>query len=537
MTFSVLIVIIISFFLLFIAIMSTVSESHVKMAANQKGQDPADFGVLPNDLKSLFFSGDKRPDFVPKDDRFVNLKRGFDIKLMGAAELSDDETIKSYHSSMYALKPKDFVGMMPIPKVVPAEGERVKAGDIIFFDKKRPSVKYASPVSGELLRIQRGEKRSINEVVILADKDMEYRSYDLPNLSNCGRDELITFLLESGAWPFIRQRPFNIVADHEITPKSIFVSTFDTAPLSPGYDLSVDGKEDIFQKGLDVLSKLTDGDVHLGLNANAAPHAAFSGATGVTKTWYQGAHPAGNVGIQIHHTDPVYPGHSVWHVDVYGVLVIGSIFLNGQFDTSRVVAVTGVDIDNPRYIRTHQGANIDKLVKQIKTHDSVEVQSEDGTHQVVEHQRVRLVSGNLLTGKEIQRDGYLGFFDDQLSTVEEGDYYELFGWLVPQKGHPTNKKAFPGGFTTAAYYAPDTQQNGEKRAFVVSGEYERVLPMDIYPQHLMRAIQANDFEKMEGLGIYELAEEDVALCEYVCTSKQPLQKMLREGLNELMEQG
>lgn len=524
------------FLLMFIVVVATIAEGLVKVAAKHHGEDPSKYGVLPNDLKSVLNRSTNVPSYIPKGESFIDLKKGFDINLLGEASM--EHGIEAVHSPTYALKPKDFIGMSPIPKVAVAEGDSLKAGDVLFYDKKRPEVKYAAPVSGEMMRIQRGEKRSINEVVILADKEMEYRQYDLPNLETVNRQDLIAFLLESGAWPFIRQRPFDIVADHTVAPKSIFVTTFDSAPLAPSFNLTVEGKEAEFQKGLDVLKLLTDGSVHLGLDGRGKePAPAFMNATGVERHWFSGPHPAGNVGIHMHHIDPVNAGESVWHLDAHGVLVIGTLFAKGIFDTRRVVALTGYEMKNPRYIKVHQGVCIEKFVTDIQFQEQLTTTDKEGKPVSINRKAVRLISGDALTGKEITPQGYLGFFDDQLMTIEEGDYYELFGWLIPRAGHPTQNRTFPGGFAPAAVYKADTQQNGEHRAFVVSGEYESVLPMDIYPQYLLRAIQANDFEKMEGLGLLELGEEDVALCEYVCTSKHPVQKTLRQGLDLLREQG
>lgn len=531
-------IIAIAFVLLFLAVLTTLSDGLVKMAAKQNGQDPDSFGVLPNDVPSLMKIRKGRPNHVPKDANFVALKRGFNIRLLGEAKEVLDTEIPTVQSSTYALKPKDFIGMMPIPKVVVGEGDNIKAGDVLFYDKQRPEIKYAAPVSGEMLRIQRGDKRSIDEVVILADKEIEYRQYDLPDLNTVSYEQLSAFLLESGAWPFIRQRPFDTVAEHTMPPKAIFVTTFDTAPLAPSFDLTVRGREAEFQKGLDVLTKLTAGKVHVSVNANEPKTStAFTNATGVSKHWIQGPHPAGNVGIQIHHIDPVNTGDVVWHLDVHGVLVLGTLFAKGIFDTRRVVALTGSEIDEPRLVYAHQGICIENFVANIPTKEEVTHTNKEGQMVQTTRRAVRLVSGDPLTGTQIDEKGYLGFFDDQLTTIAEGDYYELFGWLVPQTGHPTIKKSFPGGLVKDVYYKADTQQNGEYRAFVVSGEYEQVLPMDLYPQHLMKAIKANDYEKMEGLGILELGEEDIALCEYVCTSKQPLQKILRDGLDMIREQG
>jgi len=527
------------FIVLFVMLVTSLGEGLVKITAKESNIDPSKFSVLPSDLSSVIGTSKTKPNFVPADEQVIDLKKGFNINLLGEAVIETEE-IPTVRSATYALKPKDFIGMSPIPKVVVAEGDSVKAGDPLFYDKKRPEIIYAAPVSGEMLPIQRGEKRSINEIVVLADKEVEYRQYDnLPNLETTNYEELTKFLLGSGAWPFIRQRPYNTVADYEVRPKSIFVTTFDTAPLAPSFNKTVKGKEAEFQKGLEVLAKLTEGKVHLGLDARGKekPADAFLNATGVERHWFNGPHPAGNVGVHIHHIDPVNRGEAVWHLDVHGVLVLGTLFAKGIFDTERVVALTGAELANPTFIRTHQGACIDKFVADVEVVTAVMVKDEEGNDVEANRKNVRLVSGDALTGTEISANGYLGFFDDQLTTVAEGDYYELFGWLLPQTGHPTPNRTFPGGFSPDATYRADTNTNGEHRAFVVSGEYESVLPMEIYPQYLLRAIMANDFERMEGLGILELAEEDVALCEYVCTSKQLVQKTLRDGLNSLMAQG
>jgi len=526
------------FIVLFVMLVTTLGEGLVKITAKESNIDPAKFSVLPGELSDIIGSSKAKPNFVPADEQVIDLKKGFDINLLGEAVIETEE-IPTVRSATYALKPKDFIGMSPIPKVVVTEGDSVKAGDPLFYDKKRPEIIYAAPVSGEMLPIQRGEKRSINEVVILADKEVEYRKYEnIPNLGTTNYEELTKFLLGSGAWPFIRQRPFNIVADYDVRPKSIFVTTFDTAPLAPSFNKTVEGKEAEFQKGLEVLAKLTEGKVHVALDGRGVekPADAFLNVSGVERHWFNGQHPAGNVGVHIHHIDPVNSGEAVWHLDVHGVLVLGTLFVKGVFDTERVVALTGDELPNPTFIRTSQGACIDKFVADVEVITSVEVKDEEGNTIEANRKNVRLVAGDPLTGTEINANGYLGFFDDQLTTVSEGDYYELFGWLLPQKGHPTPNRTFPGGFSPKATYSADTNQNGEHRAFVVSGEYEAVLPMDIYPQYLLRAIVANDFERMEGLGILELAEEDLALCEYVCTSKQKVQQVLREGLDSLRAQ-
>jgi len=338
----------------------------------------------------------------------------------------------------------------------------------------------------ELVAVNRGAKRSISEVVILADKDQNnFRSYNLPDL-NSSREDLVEFLLGSGVWPMIRQRPYNVVADPLDIPKAIFVSTFDSAPNAPDLNFVVAGKEAAFQKGLDVISKLTEGKVHLGLDARGeeAPSTAFTEATGVEKTYYNGPHPSGNVGIQIHHTEPISANERVWTLGVQDVITIGKLFIEGRYDAERIIAVTGAELEHTGYVKTYLGANLENMVK-----------------------------GNLKND------------------------HEMFGWLLPLSPRPTVSKTYPNFLFPNYKFTPNTNTHGEKRAFVVTGQYEKVLPMDVYPQQLMKAILVNDYERMEGLGIYELSEEDVALCEFVCTSKQPAQKILRQGLDMMREQG
>ncbi|MCH2046221.1 MAG: NADH:ubiquinone reductase (Na(+)-transporting) subunit A [Saprospiraceae bacterium] len=545
---------------LFVLILMTVGESLVKLSAKQEGvEDLEKFSVVPSTWESVFKRSKSKPSYIPDTDPYLSFKRGFNISLVGEATASLGEEIPTVRTTTHAIKPKDFVGMIPIPKLLVETGDSVKAGDALFYDKKRPDVIYAAPVSGEVIEIRRAEKRSIAEIVILADQgEMQFRQYELPSLE-ASRQDLVEFLLESGAWPFLRQRPFDTVADPSTLPTAIFVSSFDTAPLAPDLNLAVAGRGKAFQKGLDVLNKLAE-NVFLALDANDPinpPAAEYTEAKGVQKLWIKGAHPAGNVGVHMHQVSPVSMQNINWHISVHGVLLLGELFMNGCFDTKRLVAVTGATFQSNKYVFSYQGANISELVneevqltKDIEDYVWVEQKDADGNPlknkkgkvvkkkelRSVSKPTMRIIAGDALTGKQVKFNGFLGFFDDQITGVEEGDYFEMLGWLVPQKGHPSISRTFPGGFFADAKYEADTNSNGEKRAFVASGDYESVLPMDIYPQHLMRAIQAQNFERMEGLGLLELVEEDIALCEYVCVSKQPLQQILREGLELMREQ-
>ena len=283
-------------------------------------------------------------------------------------------------------------------------------------------------------------------------------------------------------------------------PTNVFISTFDTAPLGANLNLAVEGRGAEFQKGLDVLSRLTEGAVHLGLDARDGkrPAAAFMDATGVEKHFFRGPHPAGNVGIQIHHVAPIGKSDKVWILGVQDVITLGSLFLHGKYDAGRVVAIAGSPVEAPCHVRTFIGANMDELLKGK-----------------VNANNLRLISGNVLSGKSKAPKGYVNFYDNEVTVIEEGDHYDMFGWLFPSKPRPSVSRTYISGLVPGLKYQANTNTNGEKRAFVVTGQYERMLPMDIYPQHLMKAILTKDIERMEGLGINELSEEDVALCE-VC---------------------
>lgn len=504
-------VVIVVFFLII-----QVADNLMRVEARNMGMDGNDsnFSIFPawNEIfrsKVASFAADKPVTF---------LKAGHDILLEGTAK----GTVEDADVKTFAIQPPNFIGISPIPKLAVEIGASVKAGDVILFDKVSPEIKHVAPVSGKVVALNRGEKRSVAEVVIEADGKNESRELAAFDLENGSREDLVNHLLDSGVWPMIRQRPFNIIANPTDIPANIFVSTFDTAPLAVDLNVAVEGRGAAFQKGLDALGKLTAGNVYLGLSANGedAPSSVFTEAKGVEKKWYHGAHPAGNVGIQIHHTAPVDGSKKAWTMGVQDVITLGNIFLENRFDAERVVAIGGAEVNTPKHVRTCIGANIGDLINgNLK----------EGNN--------RIVSGNLLSGEIKTAANFLNVFDSQISVAKEGDYYEMFGWLVPLAPRPSISASFPNGFFPDLKFEADTNTHGEKRAFVVTGQYESVLPMDVYPQHLMKAILVNDFERMEGLGIYELVEEDVALCEFACTSKQPLQKILRDGLDIVREQG
>lgn len=444
-----------------------------------------------------------------------SLKRGYDIKLKGAATLTlhEDPSIR-----LFALKPTDLHGLTPIPKLVVDEGDEVKAGDPLYFDKPRPDVMYCAPVSGEVVEIRRGPKRAITEVVLLADNEINYREFGPVDVAGLSREAILQRLLESGTWPLIRQRPFHVVPDPTVTPRDVFISCFDTAPLAPDYNFVMQGKAAAFQAGLDVLAKLTDGAVYLGVSPNSGP--VFTEAQRVNITTFSGPHPAGNVGVHLHHIRPVNKGEVVWTLKPQDVAIVGKLFTEGIYDAERIVALAGSSVKQTGYYKTRIGASIKKMV--------------EGN---VEAGDLRYISGNVLTGTRIAADGFVGFFDDLVTVIPEGNEAEFLGWLVPSYPRPSLSKTFLSYLRPNKKYEVNTNMHGEPRAYVMTGQYEKVTPMALYPQHLIKSIMYKDFDQMEGLGIYEVVEEDLALCEFVCTSKTPVQKILRDGLDTVYAEG
>lgn len=453
-----------------------------------------------------------------RDEDVYLLKKGHDIKLEGEPKREIGDAVQV---TRYALQPPNFTGMSPIPKVLFEPGETVLAGQPLFEEKLSPEIKYVAPVSGEILSVNRGAKRAITEIVILADKKIRHVEHTPPDHKTASREDLVAFLLQAGAWPYIRRRPYNLVPSPGETPRDIFITTFDSAPLAPDHALIVQGRGDEFQTGLDVLARLTPGHVHLGLDGRGEANspAIFTQAAGVKKHWFRGPHPCGNVGVQIHHVAPLKPGDVVWTLGIQEVLAIGHLFMFGKLDTRRVVALTGSPLTQPQYVRTYTGAHIGELLKDNLTGDDL-----------------RYVSGDVLSGEQKSPEGFVNFHDDQITVLNEGNYYEMFGWLLPLSERPSVSRTFPNFLFPDSRFIANTNTHGERRAFVMTGQYEEMLPMDLYPQHLMKAILTNDFERMEGLGIHELSEEDIALCEFACTSKMPLQQILREGQKVMREQ-
>jgi len=444
----------------------------------------------------------------------IKIKKGLDIRLTGKAEKILET---AGLSTTYAVKPTDFHGLTP--KLAVKVDHKVQAGSPLFFDKYNPEIKFTSPVSGTVVSINRGERRRILEVVVEADEKTSYEEFQKADPLALSRDEIKEQLLKSGLWTSIVQRPFGILADPSVSPKNIFISCFDTAPLAPEYDFVLNGAAKEFQTGINALAKLTDGKVILGLSS-LGTNKVFADVKNAEVNYFEGPHPAGNVGIQIQQVDPINKGDLVWTVNPQDVVLIGRLFEKGIYDASIIVALTGSQVKAPRYFRAMKGMDVvPLLVGRIK--DDV---------------KYRVISGNVLTGKQIPVDGFLGMQDSQITVIPEGDEIEMFGWALPGFGKYSPSRTFFSWLTPKKNYVLNANYHGGERAFVMSEQYEKVLPMDILPVHLLKSILANDLDKMEQLGIYEVLEEDLALCEYICTSKIKVQDILRSGITSFLKE-
>jgi len=447
--------------------------------------------------------------------RTIKIRKGADIRLVGKAEnkLSD-----SSKSSVFAIKPTDFHGL--IPKLTLKEGAEVKAGTPLFYDKTDARVKFVSPVSGEIAKIERGAKRKILEIRILPDTNNSFESLEkVTNLSNA--ESVKSAMLNAGLWPFLRQRPFAVIANPDDAPKAIYVSTFSSAPLAPDPDFVMQGREKDFQAGLAALTALNNGNkVRLGIKPGSTWFNQFSEAD---HTVYEGPHPAGNVGVQIHNTEPINKGDVVWYCSAQDVANIGATLSTGQLSTERVVALAGSEMKNPSYVKITAGSQVKSLLgEKVSSANS------------------RIISGDVLTGSTVNEDSFIGFYDTLISAIPEGNeplFLLTKGWLGPGFDKFSLSKAFPTWLLPKSKeFTLNTNLNGEERKFVVTGQYEKVFPFDIYPVQLVKSIIVNDIDMMEKLGIYEVAPEDFALCEYSCTSKINVQSIVREGLDTIMEE-
>ncbi len=436
----------------------------------------------------------------------IIVKKGLNINLVGDATKTLDISKSSKYYSVY---PDDFHGVYP--KLTIKADEKVKAGDVLFYDKNNEKVKFVSPVSGKINEIQRGERRKVISIKIEADKEIEYKNLGKLDVKD-DKNKIIDYLLNAGLWPFIKQRPYDVIADPNMSPKSIFISGFSSAPLSADLDYISKGSEEKIQIAIDLLSKLTEGKIHMSVRKNS--DSILSDLKNITIHNVSGPHPAGNVGTLINKVSPVNKGEVVWTISLQDLILIGSVVESGKFSAERIIALVGSSIDNPRYIKTLIGSGMSTILdKGIQ----------DGN---------RIISGNVLTGKQTSIKGHLDYYSNTITVIPEGNDYDLFGWTRPIFDKISTSRAL-----TFSWLMPNkkfdlnTNTNGEHRAFVVTGSYEEVFPLDIFPMRILKACMYKDLDEMEALGMYEVAPEDFALTEFVCVSKQPHQDIIRKGLD------
>ena len=445
----------------------------------------------------------------------IYLKKGLNLPICGVAA---QNTKKVIVPDVVAVKPTDFRGL--VPKLLVREGDKVLAGTPVLADKMSQNILFTSPVSGTVAEVVRGEKRKLLEVRIKADAEQEYVDFGVKKVAEMTAEQIKEALLKAGLWPAITQRPYGIIANPESKPKAIFVSAFSTAPLAANPEYAFREDVEHIQTAINALGKLTDGGVHFSLNSDTYSSTPFHKVENVIQHTFSGKHPAGNVGVQIHHISPIRKGETVWTVSLLMLAAIGKLFNTGKYDVRRKIAVTGPKAINPAYVAGYPGISM----KDIKDfYDASE--------------NLRYVSGDVLTGTNVGKDGFLGFFDNQVTILEEGDKYELLGWAKPFRTSLFSaSRTYFSWLTPNKKYDMDTNLHGGPRAFVVNDVYGKVLPMDLYPVYLLKACLANDIDKMEKFGIYEVLEEDLALCEYVCPSKIYIQQIITDGIALMLKE-
>ena len=442
----------------------------------------------------------------------IKIKKGLDINLKGKAS---EVLLNGGKSETYAIVPDFYSGVLP--KVVAKVGDKVKAGSVLMIDKNRPEIKFVSPVSGEVTAVNRGAKRKVLSIVVTPDAQIEYEEFGKKNVASLKGDEVKEAMLNAGMWPFVMQRPYDIVATPGETPRDIFVSAFYSAPLAPDFNYLVKGQEADFQTGLDALAKLTTGKVYVGIRKGSA----VQQVKGVELVEIEGPHPAANASVLINHTKPINKGETVWTVDPANVIIIGRLFNKGIADFSRKVVITGSETKEQGYVQAISGCTIKSLVGGRLATDA----------------HVRIISGNVLTGTKVSMEDYLGAYDNQITVIPEGDEtHEFLGFAMPRTDQYSMSHSYFSWLMGKKEYVLDARIKGGKRAMIMSNEYDKVFPLDIYPEYLLKAIIAFDIDKMENLGIYEVAPEDFALCEFVDTSKIELQKIVRDGLTLLYKE-
>lgn len=443
----------------------------------------------------------------------IKLRKGLDVNLKGLAA-KEEFQVKS--PGEFALMPDDFTGTKP--KVVVKEGDTVKAGDALFVDKVRPEVKFVSPVSGKVTLVERGDRRKVLSVRVEADAQQQYVDFGKASLEQMTAQDVKDMLLKSGLFGFFKQRPYDVVPDPSVAPKAIFVSAFNSMPLAADFEFVLKGREADFQTGLDALAKMAK--TYLGVSTKQTA-SALTAAKNVTVNFFDGPAPAGNVGVQINHIDPVNKGETVWTLGAEEVIFVGHLFNTGKLDFTRLVAFAGSEVKQPAYCRMTVGQKLSTLVE----------------GRVSEGRTLRVISGNVMTGVKTTADGFLGAHATEVNVIPEGDdVHEMFGWIMPRFSDYSSSRAYCSWLFGKKAYALDARVKGGERHMIMSGEYDRVFPMDIFPEQLVKAIITGDIDRMEALGIYEVAPEDFALCEFVDSSKLEVQRIVREGLDMLRKE-
>lgn len=443
----------------------------------------------------------------------IRIKKGLTIKLVGDAKQT---TTSVAQSKVYAVQPADFHGITP--KILAKEGTKVKAGEALFYSKSDERILFPSPVSGTVTEIDRGARRRVLAIKIEADAKQSHKNFGKQKVADLDEAGIKNHLLAAGCWPFLKQRPYDIVANPNAAPKAIFISAYASAPLAADYSYTLQGKEEELQTAITAISKLTKGKVHVSAGANQ--QTPFDSINGIELHKVSGPHPSGNVGTQIAKIDPINKGEVVWVITPQDLVVIGELFLTGKLNLTKTIAVTGSKITEPQYVTAIAGATVADVVASN-----------------IDEDNARIISGNVLSGTQVDADGFLGYYDNQITAIPEGDDYDFFGWNRPIFDKISTSRAL-----TFSWLLPkkkfdlNTNTNGEHRAFVVTGSYEEVFPLDIYPLQLLKAFMVKDLDEMEALGGYEVAPEDFALTEFICVSKQPHQQIIREGLDLMKEE-
>ena len=445
----------------------------------------------------------------------IKLKKGLNINLEGTPE---EKFASVKEAKKVTLVPDDFV--MCTPKLVAKAGDAVKAGDVIFNDKQYPEIKFVSPVSGTLEEVVRGDRRKVLGIVIANDGKGTSAELPVVDPKSAKAEDIKQAMLNGGVWPFLTQRPYGVLANPGVQPRDIFVTALNTAPLTPSFDVIVKGQEQDFANGLAALAKLTAGKVYV----SAAASTNVPTINGVEKVVVEGPHPAGNLGVQINHIKPINKGEVVWTANAQDVIIIGRI-LSGKADFSRIITIAGSEIVAPAYAKVQAGQSLADILDGKVKHTEY-------------HQRV--INGDVLTGEATGLQGLLNFKGQVVTVIPEGDTTdELLGWITPGIGrYSTSPTGLAGlfGLFKSKKWTLDARLKGGPRAMIESGKWEEVFPMDIYPEHLYKAVLAFDIDKMEALGIYEVLPEDFALCEFVCSSKTPVQQVISDGLVKLRKE-